>query len=421
MKQRFSSLRKCTALLLTVLLVFSCCSLFAFAQTVGTIKVKQSARSNRTATVSWTKSGAVTGCEVLRYNKEAKKYESLGKTTKLSYKLSALSPGEDYMVALRPYLIAGGKETAGKSVKIRVYTSLNAVPKIKQSETTDTSHKLSWKQINGAERYQVYYYNATDKKFNLLGETPNNYAVIRQLKPGTLYKYRVRAISVASDGKRIQAAISKTYTAYTVPGAVKNLKTNNLTMTSYRLTWDAVAGASGYIVYAFDENSGKFAEIGKTAAPSYTVRGLAPATTDVYQICAYATLQKVNRAGARTASYTVTTRPEAVTPKFVSGDPARAKIKIKWTPNLNCDGYHIFVTETPGKDYTDVLEVPLSATKSAVIKLPKKCDKIYVYMKSYISTDAGRVYSDYSAALTVATQPQTPTTTAPATTTPAKK
>ena len=413
MKQRFSSLHRCMSVLLVFLLLLSCCSLLAFAASVGTVHVKQTARSNRTATVTWTKQGNVTGCEVLRYDPKKKQYQSLGKTTRLSYKLSALAPGEDYLVALRPYAVAGGKETAGKSVKLRVYTSINAVPKISQTETTDNSHKLTWKQVNGAEKYQVYYYNAANKKFSLLGETGNNYATIRQLKPATLYKYRVRAVSVASDGTRIQAATSKTYTAYTVPGAVKNLKVLDLTTTSYRLQWDAAAGATGYIVYRFDETSGSYTEVTKTAVPSCSVRALTPGTTDYYQICAYATLQKVNRAGALTKQQAVTTKPETVTPKFVSGDPARAKLKIKWKPNENCDGYRILVTETPGKDYVQAAEVPMGATKTAVFRLPKKCDKIYVYMQTYLITDAGRVYSDYSPALTVTSQPQT-TTTAPA-------
>lgn len=412
MKQHSSSFSKALAVFLLLSLLVSSLALPAGAQAVGTVKAKQSARTNRTATVAWSISGAVTGCEVLRYNTKSKQFESLGKTIKTAYKLSALEPGSDYLVALRPYLTAGGKTTVGKDVKLRVYTSINAVPKIRQTETTDSSHKLNWKQINGAERYQVYYYNATDKQFKLLGETGNNYATIRQLKPATLYKYRVRAISVASDGKRIKAEASKTFTAYTVPGSVKNLKALDITSTSYRLQWDAVAGASGYIVYGFDESSGKYVELTKTAAPSFTVRSLTPGTTDYYQVCAYATLQKVNRSGELTKAQAVTTRPETVTPKFVSGDPARAKLKIKWKPNENCDGYRIFATQTPGKDYTCVLEVPLAATKSAVIKLPEKCSKTYIYMQSYIITDNGRVYSDYSSALTVTSQPQPTTTTA---------
>ncbi len=415
MKHHIPFLRKSTALVLSFLLLLSCCSVFAFAQTVGTVKVKQSVRAKYSATLTWTKSGTVTGCEVLRYNKKTKQFVSLGKTTKTTYKLKKLTAGEDYLLALQPYVVVGGKQTTGKRVQVRVYTSINAVQKIGQTETTDTSLKLTWKQIKGAERYMVYYYNETGKKFTLLGETANTFAVIRQLKPATLSKYRVRAVSVASDGKRILAERSKTYTAYTLPGAVKNLKTADVTTTSYRLQWDAAAGASGYIVYCFDENTGTYAELAKTAVPSYTVRAIAPGTTDYYQVCAYATLQKVNREGARTAAQAVTTRPETVTPQFVSGDPAHGKIKIKWTPNLNCDGYRVFVTETSGKNYVNLLEIPVSATKSTVLKLPNKCNKIFVYMQSYIITDAGRVYSDYSPALTVTSQPQT--TTAPATTT----
>ena len=229
------------------------------------------------------------------------------------------------------------------------------------------------------------------------------------LKPAMLYKYRVRAISVASDGTRVKAAASKTFTAYTVPGAIKNVKTLDLTTTSYRLQWDAAAGATGYIVTRFNEETGKYEEVTKTAAPSLTVREQAFGSTAYYKICAYATLQDVNRKGAETNVLPVTTKPLTVSPKFVSGDPARAKIKIKWTPNEQCDGYRIFVTETEGKDLTMAAEVPVATTKTVVVKLPKKCNKTYIYMQTYIVTEQGRVYSDYSSPLVVST-PAEPTT-----------
>ena len=133
MKQHSIFFSKAMAVFLLLSLLVSSLALPAGAQSVGTVSAKQSARTNRTATVAWSKTGAVTGCEVLRYNTQSKQYESLGKTTKTAYKLSALEPGADYLVALRPYLTAGGKTIAGKDVKLRVYTSINAVPKIKQT------------------------------------------------------------------------------------------------------------------------------------------------------------------------------------------------------------------------------------------------------------------------------------------------
>jgi hypothetical protein len=351
----------------------------------------------------------VTKFALLRNKTETTTYDSIGTTAKTAYTLKKLEPGDEYVLALRPILVAGGKTTEGKLVKIRVYTTVNAVPKITQSETTDNSHKLNWKMINGAEKYEVYYYNTTDKKFNLLGETANNYVRMVNLKPAMLYKYRVRAISVASDGTRVKAAASKTFTAYTVPGAIKNVKTLDLTTTSYRLQWDAAAGATGYIVTRFNEETGKYEEVTKTAAPSLTVREQASGSTAYYKIRAYATLQDVNRKGAETNVLPVTTKPLTVSPKFVSGDPARAKIKIKWTPNEQCDGYRIFVTETEGKDLTMAAEVPVATTKTVVVKLPKKCNKTYIYMQTYIVTEQGRVYSDYASPLVVS-RPAEPTT-----------
>ena len=404
------------ALLLAVCLLLGSLPLMAFAQTVGSVSVRQTAATTKSATIAWSVSGASSGCEVLRYNPKTKEFNSLGKTTKTSYRLKGLAPGEDYLLAVRPYLTAGGKTTAGAAVRVRVYTAVNAVPRIKQIEVTENSHKLSWKQINGAEKYEVYYYNAADKKFNLLGETSHNYVRMINLKPATLYKYRVRAVSVSSDGHTVKAPASKTFTAYTIPGAVKAIKAFDITTTGYRLQWDAAAGASGYILYRFNEETGTYDELAKTALPTYTVRGLTAGTTDYYQVCAYATLQKVNRTSAVTAPQAVTTKPETVTPKFVSGDPARAKIKLKWTPNPACDGYRIYAAEAEGQNLKMVLEVPLAATKTAVIKLPKKCDKTYIYMQTYLITDAGRVYSDYSAALPIRSEPQQTSTTVPTTT-----
>ena len=137
-------------------------TLIVSAQSVGTVQVKQTEKTTRSVTISWSYSGSVTKCELLRYNKETKKYDSIGTTAKTAYTLKKLEPGDEYVLALRPILVAGGKTTEGKLVKIRVYTTVNAVPKITQSETTDNSHKLNWKMINGAEKYEVYYYNTTD-------------------------------------------------------------------------------------------------------------------------------------------------------------------------------------------------------------------------------------------------------------------
>lgn len=410
MKQIHSSKKRLLCLPLALCALLCLLTLVVSAQSVGTVKVKQTAKTTRSVTISWSYSGSVTGCELLQYNKQTKKYDSIGQTTKTAYTLKKLEPGDEYVLALRPLLIVGGKTTQGKLVKIRVYTTVNAVPKITQSETTENSHKLNWKTINGAEKYEVYYYNENDKKFNLLGETANNYVKMVNLKPAMLYKYRVRAISVASDGTRVKGAASKTFTAYTIPGAIKNVKTFDLTSTGYRLQWDAAAGANGYIVTRFSEETGKFEEVTKTATPTLIVRELQPGTTSYYKICAYATLQNVNRKGTETNALAVTTKPLTVAPKFVSGDPARAKIKIKWTPNEKCDGYRIFVTETEDKDLTMVEEVPLATAKTIVIKLPKKCSKTYIYMQTYIVTDHGRVYSDYSAPLAVSTPPAEPTT-----------
>lgn len=405
----FNTIRRAVALLLTVVCLLGALSVAAFAAAVGAVKVKQTDRTTNAVSISWTVSGSVSGVELLRYNTKTRKFDSLGKTTKKTYRLKGLTPGSDYLMEVRPYLKSGGKTVNGKAVQVRVYTGLNAVTGIKQTEATEKSHKLSWKKVPGAEKYEVYYFNPDSKKFVLLGDRDKPYVNMVNLKSATLYQYRVRAVSVGYGGKRINAPVSKTFTAYTIPGKINNFKVQEVSTEGYRLQWDAVHNATGYIVSRFNEATGQYEELAKTPVPSYVVRDLEPGTSDYYKIRAYATLQKVNRLGEETAQQVATTKPDTVTPKYLSGDPMKGKIKVGWTPNEKCDGYCLFLTDADGANPVKATEIPKSVTKSAVIVLPAKARKVYVAMQTYVITDRGRVYSDLSPVLKVKTQPQTTT------------
>lgn len=86
---------------------------------------------------------------------------------------------------------------------------------------TESSVKVSWDAVSGAEKYIVYY--STEKKdgYESYGQTSNTYATVKGLKSGTKFYFRIRAVQTV-DGKKIKSGYSKAVTATTKKITDKN-------------------------------------------------------------------------------------------------------------------------------------------------------------------------------------------------------
>lgn len=102
---------------------------------------------------------------------------------------------------------ACAEETAVVSVATEK-SSKPAAPKVSVKSADESSVKLSWKTVDGADKYQVYYStkkNGTYKKYGTTGKTT---FIVEKLKANTTYYFKIRAIS-EKDGETVKSGFSK--------------------------------------------------------------------------------------------------------------------------------------------------------------------------------------------------------------------
>ncbi|WP_248930455.1 fibronectin type III domain-containing protein [Paenibacillus hamazuiensis] len=192
------------------------------------------------------------------------------------------------------------------------------------SSTSDTI-TLKWSAVRGATGYDIEAYdtvmdNADSTEYTESGLTPNSQ-----------HTYRVRAKNSSGAGK--WSAVAAETTLPGVPGGV----TGTATDTSVAVTWDAIAGASGYDI----EIDGDLVE---AASAAYLHSGLQPYTVHTYRV------RSKNSKGTSAWSGPV----EIVTLPSVPGNLAAAvsgpNITVSWNAAPGAAGYDL---EIDGK-VTDI-------------------------------------------------------------------
>ena len=163
------------------------------------------------------------------------KWKILGEGTKNSYVLNGLKAGTNYKVAVIAKF--NGKWNTDYSNAIVVTPKAVNVPGI-TAESGKNSVKLTWTEVEGAEKYAVVGY--VSGKWTKLAEGFTNSYVLRGLKAGTEYKVAVIAKINGKWNNDLSNAIVVT-PASEYP-AVK-AQTNK---DKFRLQWTTVEGAEKY-------------------------------------------------------------------------------------------------------------------------------------------------------------------------------
>lgn len=124
---------------------------------------------------------------------------------------------------------------------------------IEQISSSSTSITLSWKDNDNVDKYTIYYYDTSAKKYLKYKTITKTSITISGLEKATTYKIAITAVKNLGNGKTFTAP--KTYfSAVTRPGDTKNLKIED----KVSLTWSKVKGADGYTVYLYNSDSKKW-------------------------------------------------------------------------------------------------------------------------------------------------------------------
>ena len=217
-----------------------------------------------------------------------------GSTT--SYVHTGLTTGQTYTYRVRPYCMDGREQVFGE-----YSNEVSGKPIPKKAVITKTERwgynaiKVSWNKVNGASGYRLYYREqgtSTWKYVTQIGKGSTLSYVHKGVTSGKVYEYRMRAYRTV-DGEKVFGTYSDIMTGRTTPKQVQITSVKKASATSSKLTWEKVAGATGYRIYYREAgtNTWKYVtQIGKGSTLSYTHKGLTSGKTYEYRMRAYRTV-----------------------------------------------------------------------------------------------------------------------------------
>ena len=261
------------------------------------------------------------------------------KSTAIIAKLDTFSK---YTVRIRKYL----------SPKIWSATrtfSITAAPVsgIATTSSTYNSIDVTWPAVVGATGYEI-----VQDKGQPIATTVNKYT-FTGLKTGYLGNFTVRAFSGIIKGESSQPIEIATLTT----GPAK-LAASAITSTGFTLTWEAIAGATGYNVYK-DKTL-----FGTTTLATLAVSGQLPGASADFVVKAIVGGAETNASEA----LPVTTLVD-IPKKPVVTEATSLSAKISWTTDPNADSYKIKVYDALGTLIVKDLDAQKSVSSTVVTGL----------------------------------------------------
>jgi len=227
-----------------------------------------------------------------------------------------------------------------------------ATPKITKAESVNNGVKISWRRVNGAARYRVYYKGS--KGWRRLADTTSTAYTDKAVSSGKNYTYTVRCLS--ADAKRFTSGYDSKGKSVKFLSVPKIKKTENV-YGGVKLTWNKVSGAEKYRVYYKKNNEWK--GLGNTTSTSFIDTKAMSDHNYTY------TVRCITKDGRNFASgydgkgksilYTAS-------PKILNAGVAYGGIRIEWKEVIGAEKYRVYVkngknwkrlADTTSTEFTD--------------------------------------------------------------------
>lgn len=248
------------------------------------------------------------------------------------------------------------KKAICQSEPITVYLSNVATPSILDVEQTgESTASMTIQKVSGANGYEIERTNEPNGTFSFLKNVTVGTFTNSGLMPGQDYYYRIRAYKTV-DGVKEYSRYSDVYYFHmpykflTVP---ENVIARQTGAKAIDVTWDAVEGADGYIVYRSAKGA-EFVRFAETVDPIYVNTGVVNGRDYVYKICAY-----FNERGAQVVSPMSEGAAIVVhsisTPSITNVTQFRVSVvKVSWTSVAGAEGYMLYRSDDLAGPYKKV-------------------------------------------------------------------
>ena len=210
--------------------------------------------------ITWEKVDSAEGYRV--YYKTDGSWMFMGNSDTESYLAEGLENGVTYTYTVR-CVSADGVNLQSYFDRTGVTKQYVEAPVVSSIENLSSGALLTWSEIEGVEKFRVFYHNGT--KWKILGDVGSSSYCHSDAEDCTTYKYTVRAIDDKGNfisGYNTDGFIN---TYYAAPG----FSEVNASANSTYLAWDAREGVAAYRVYRRGV-TGKWKWLGDTEETEFT-------------------------------------------------------------------------------------------------------------------------------------------------------
>ncbi|WP_180247630.1 SpoIID/LytB domain-containing protein [Bacillus sp. AFS031507] len=248
--------------------------------------LKAVASTYNSVNLSWSAVSGSSGYEIYRSTSSTGTYTKIASTTSTSYSSTSLNTGTAYYYKVRAYKTVTPSAYSGYSSVVSAKPVLATPSSAKAASSAYNSIKTSWTAVSGASGYEVYRATSSTGSYYYAGSTTSTSFNNSGLVTNTPYYYKIRAYRMVGSTK-VYSNLSAVVFAKPLPSVPANFKSARVSSTSFKLTWSAVAGASGYELYRATSSSGAYTLLKSTASLYYTNSGLTRGRTYYYKLRAY--------------------------------------------------------------------------------------------------------------------------------------
>ncbi len=192
-------------------------------------------------------------------------------------KITALSCGKATIVCADKT----GKVKAECTVTVKPENVSGIVQNLK-STTTD-SITFTWDEVSCADSYDIFRYNASEKKYEKLANVDENEYTDTSVSASKSYYYLVRAVADTDDGI-INGANTKVKLS-TRPEKVTGLKQSSSLTGRITLSWNKVENVSLYSVYKYNSATKKYTKVKNVKTEKLTLT-VEPSEAAYYRVYA---------------------------------------------------------------------------------------------------------------------------------------
>ena len=277
-----------------------------------------------------------------------------------------------------------------------LYAAWIQIPtQVKALATSYNTIQLSWSPTIDAAGYEVWRKMWSTGTYALVADQTTTTVTNAGLTAGKTYYYKVIAYKTVG-GVKVYSSDSAVVTATPIPATPTGLKAVSTGYNSAKVTWTAVAGATGYEVYRKLWSTGALSLVSTQTATSFSNSGLATNKSYYYMVRAYRLVGTTKVYSKDSVFVSVTPVPSAPTGlKAVSGGSKTAR--VTWTAVSGASGYEVWRKMWSSGTYAIVS----TQTANSLTNTGLAVNKTYYYkVRAYRMVGTTKVYGHDSAVVT---------------------